>query len=330
MTDEKPGTMYHVSSICPAGDHKMACTWYVGSKDCAPDVAIYLSIFDETKSEWTRPQLLVDSDIASKELDSYVRKVGNSLIYRDGRGRLWLIYASIVVGGWGGSSLNYKISVDEGATWSKSEKLILSPIFNLAENVKNKGINLDDVSFIIPVYRELGRNYSMALHVDTSGREINYTITKISDSINAIQPVLLREDGDNIVALFRNSKRLKGSPILFARSSDLGKTWSNVQETNMANWNSGFDMIQMSDGAYLGIVNNGIRENLTIVTSRDGGRNWKPIKVLEKKKDCEYSYPSISRSSSGLYHVTYSYERKRIKHLVFNEQWLMQQEGRDH
>jgi predicted neuraminidase len=332
VNEARPGKICHVSSICPAGEGKVACTWYSGSKESGPDVAIYLSVFDEATSRWSVPRVIVDRDSCSKELKRYVRKVGNSLIYRDGRGRLWLFYSSVIFGGWSGSSLNYKLSTDNGQTWSRSRKLILSPFFNLAENVKNKGINLGGHSFVIPVYHEFAKRYSEIVRFETSDDSVKYEIGKMTCRDDAIQPSLLPDGQGKLVAFFRNMSSGDKKHVLTARSGDTGRTWSDLEETALPNPNSGLDMIGLQDGGYLGVINDSYhsRGNLTLVLSRDGGRTWRPIKVLEDRPGREFSYPSINRSSSGLYHVTYTYERKRIRHVVFNEAWIRKMEGQGH
>jgi len=137
---ETPGYISHVSSISPVGNNEMACAWYAGSIEGAADVAIYFSIFNEKTQSWRPPVKLVDRLQSSNESRRYVKKIGNPLLFSDNAGRLWLFYSSVAVGGWSGSSLNFKVSADNGNTWTKSSKMILSPFFNLTENVKNKGI----------------------------------------------------------------------------------------------------------------------------------------------------------------------------------------------
>src|SRR5208282_440105 len=124
VTEGIPGTICHVPSIAPLPDGSMACVWYQGLRECARDVAIYFSVFDETASAWTKPVVLLTPEQSSNELGRYVGKIANPLVFSDKKGRLWLIYASIVMGGWGGTSLNYKVSTDLGHSWSPSRKLI--------------------------------------------------------------------------------------------------------------------------------------------------------------------------------------------------------------
>ncbi len=326
INQKKPGTISHVSSITPVGHDKMVCTWYSGTREGAKDVAIYFSMFNEEEGSWTNPVVLVDRKGSSKELNQYIKKIGNAIIFSDKEGRLWLFYVSIAVGGWSGSSLNYKVSLDEGESWSKSRKLILSPFFNLTNNVKNKGILFDDGSFLLPVYHEFIKKFSQLLWIRPEGTTMTYQIRKITHEKKAIQPSLLPMGEKSLVAFFRNMASEEKSHILMARSNDSGQSWSELMNTSLPNPNSGFDMIKLRDGTYLGVINNSFynRSNLSLVVSHDSGKTWKFIKDLENSPAKTYAYPSISRSRRGLYHITYTYEERRIKHVVFNDAWIKQ------
>ena len=320
---ETPGYISHVSSISPA-DNKMACAWYAGSREGAGDVAIYFSLFNEETLTWGQPVKLVDRLQSSNELKRDVKKIGNPVLFSDSAGRLWLFYSSVTVGGWSGCSLNYKISTDGGSTWTNSSKMILSPFFNLTENVKNKGILFEDGSFVIPVYHEFINKFSQLVRLKPGKGHTNYEIWKITTNENAIQPSILPDEGGAMTAFFRNMGNKKENYILKTFSKDAGKTWSELIDTSLPNPNSGFDIIRLADGGYLAVINYSFhdRSNLTMLISEDKGKTWRKIKVLENTPGKEYSYPSINRSNSGLYHLTYTYERRRIKHIVFNEPWI--------
>ena len=140
----------------------------------------------------------------------------------------------------------------------------------------------------------------------------------------AIQPSILYDEGKSMKAFFRNMGDNRENYILNASSNDMGQTWSGISSTSLPNPNSGFDMIKLRDNMYLAAINYSFhgRSNLSMLLSQDKGRTWRTIKVLENTPGQEYSYPSISRSNSGLYHITYTYERRKIKHIVFNEAWV--------
>jgi predicted neuraminidase len=53
------------------------------------------------------------------------------------------------------------------------------------------------------------------------------------------------------------------------------------------------------------------------VAVSDDGRRWKAALVLENQKG-EYSYPAVIQTPDGLVHVTYTYHRRRVKHVVID------------
>jgi predicted neuraminidase len=44
---------------------------------------------------------------------------------------------------------------------------------------------------------------------------------------------------------------------------------------------------------------------------------WQAALVLEKEPG-EYSYPAIIQTADGLVHITYTWQRKKIRHAVVN------------
>jgi predicted neuraminidase len=221
------------------------------------------------------------------------------------------------------------MSQDGGRTWSDSHKLILSPFFNLTANVKNNGISLSQGAYLLPVYQEFLRKFSQVVLFHPGRAELSYEIRRMTHAGKALQPVLIPQNETNLWAFFRNAAGGK-SFILKNDSSDVGRTWSGVTTTSLPNPNSGFDMVRLPDGAILGVINHAFQErsDLTLVLSRDGGRHWKTLKVLENTPGKEYSYPFLLRSG-GVYHLTYTFERARIKHVVFNDAWLKSNKNYD-
>jgi predicted neuraminidase len=51
----------------------------------------------------------------------------------------------------------------------------------------------------------------------------------------------------------------------------------------------------------------------------DDGINWKPAVLLENDlNDTEYSYPAVIQSKDNRIHITYTWNRKLIKHVVID------------
>ena len=58
----------------------------------------------------------------------------------------------------------------------------------------------------------------------------------------------------------------------------------------------------------------GKRTPLNLAASKDG-TSWSAALVLESDPG-EYSYPAIIQTSDGLVHITYTWKRQKVKHVV--------------
>ena len=63
---------------------------------------------------------------------------------------------------------------------------------------------------------------------------------------------------------------------------------------------------------------------LNLAVSRDG-KTWKAAMVLENQPG-EFSYPAVIQTSDGLVHTTYTWKRRRVKHVVIDPEKLVLQE----
>jgi alpha-L-rhamnosidase len=86
--------------------------------------------------------------------------------------------------------------------------------------------------------------------------------------------------------------------------------------TDLPNPSSGIDGVTLADGRHVLIYNPTERGRSPLVAgvSRDG-RTWTKAATLEDQPG-EYSYPAVIQSSDGNVHVTYTWRRERIKHVV--------------
>ena len=105
-----------------------------------------------------------------------------------------------------------------------------------------------------------------------------------------------------------------------AFSQDNGETWSQISRTAFPNPNSGTDAITLSNGLHLLVYNptvkgkNG-RSKLSVALSKTG-ENWQEVLSLENEKKGEFSYPAVIESSDGKIHISYTHNRRNIKHVV--------------
>ncbi len=53
------------------------------------------------------------------------------------------------------------------------------------------------------------------------------------------------------------------------------------------------------------------------VAVSENGRDWSAALVLERSKG-EYSYPAVIQTDDGLVHITYTWQRRRVRHVVLD------------
>jgi predicted neuraminidase len=112
--------------------------------------------------------------------------------------------------------------------------------------------------------------------------------------------------------------RTRQSHLFQVASNDDGATWQPMALLDLPNPNSGIDAVTLRDGRHLIVYNHTTRGRspLNIAISNDG-RRWDAALVLESEPG-EYSYPAVIQGSDGLVHITYTWRRRRIKHVVID------------
>ena len=316
--DDKPTPECHASTIVETPDGFVAA-WFAGTKEKHPDVGIRVARFDGTK--WSE-SVEVANGIQSADQRF---PCWNPVLFQPKTGPLMLFYkVGPSPSQWWGMLMT---SGDHGKTWSKPRKLGEDPKLGeqnkqLAGPVKNKPIQLSDGAILCPSSTE---HVGWRVHFEVT-RDLGKTwevIGPINDAseFDAIQPSILTYPDGRMQVLCRSKQRV----ITTSWSADGGKTWSKITATELPNPNSGTDAVTLSDGRQLLVYNHTTRggsfpsgrQMLNVATSTDG-IVWQPILTLEKKDRSEFSYPAVIQASDGKVHITYTYNRESIKHVVLN------------
>jgi predicted neuraminidase len=318
----------HVASLCEISGGRLLATWYGGTREGARDVNIYTAMLHAGATNWSAPRAVVTRDTAQRELGRYVKKVGNALLFSDGGERVNLLYVSIAFGGWSGSALNLKSSADGGQTWGPSQRLHLSPFFNISELVKNQPAALDGGGWVVPIYHEFAGKFSELLWLSGSNGSLSYHKTRVNGGATGFQPALVPLGARRALLLARDNS--DAGQLWASRSEDGGDSWSALTSTGLPNPFSGLDALRLRDGRVLLAFNDtrDNRGNLRLAVSADDGDSWQRVNpLLEEEAGQEFSYPSLLQASNGLIHLVYTWKRKGIRHVSFNSAWLDTQIG---
>ena len=310
---DAPFAQCHASTLVETRKGELLAAWFGGTHEGNTDVKIWTST--NKNGKWSAPVAVADGNFGAKG----VFPLWNPVLFKTKEHKLILFYkAGPNPREWWGM---HKTSVDGGKSWSQAIRLpdeILGPI-------KNKPIQLADGTILSPSSTESVVNDHWKVHIERStdqGKSWTKIAVDPGTEFGVIQPSILSYSGGRLQILCRS----KQGNVIESWSDDQGLTWSKMQRTELLNPNSGTDAVSLKDGSQLIVYNplipgkewfNG-RFKLNIAQSVDG-KNWKDILVLEDGTKEEYSYPAIIQSSDGKVHISYTFDRKNIKYLVFDK-----------
>jgi predicted neuraminidase len=138
------------------------------------------------------------------------------------------------------------------------------------------------------------------------------------EKVHAIQPTILQHADGRLQILCRS----RAGKILQAWSEDAGKSWSEFSATDLPNPNSGIDAVTLKDGRHVLVYNHTPkgRSPLNIALLKDG-KTWTAAVTLEDTPG-EFSYPAVVQTADGRVHITYTWKRTRVKHVVLDPSQL--------
>jgi predicted neuraminidase len=299
----------HASTIVEMQGGVLCAAWFGGTNEGHPDVGIWFSRREE--EGWTPPVEIADgAESDGPGALTARRPCWNPVLFHPRDGPLLLFY-KIGPGPrtWRGMM---KTSRDGGKTWSAARRLhegIIGPVKNkpvqLADGTILSGSSTEDAGWRVHMERstDQGRTWSRTQALNDGA------------SIGAIQPSLLVHPGGVLQALGRSRQ----GRIWTSWSPDAGRTWSPLSLTDLPNPNSGTDAVTLKDGRHILVYNPAEKGRTPLVAALSGdGRTWTTIASLENEEG-EFSYPAVIQTGDGRIHVTYTWKRISIKHVVLDQ-----------
>jgi predicted neuraminidase len=306
--ESAPFASAHASTIVETREGPVAA-WFGGTREGANDVGIWMS--RRVGGKWTSPVEVA----TGLQPDGSRFPTWNPVLFELRKGELALFYK---VGpnprAWWGM---VRTSADDGRTWSDARRLpdgILGP-------VKNKPVRLPDGTIISPSSTETPQTPSTwRVHFERSRDSgATWSVSRPPERadgtpIDAIQPSILTHADGRLQALGRT----RSGRLFETWSADRGQTWTPVTLIDLPNPSAGTDAVTLKDGRHFLVYNHTAkgRTPLNVAITRDG-QKWEAAHVLESEPG-EYSYPAIIQTADGLVHITYTWRRQRVKHVVID------------
>jgi predicted neuraminidase len=310
--ESAPFPSCHASTIAETKSGLVAA-WFGGTAERNPDVCIYVSRMENRR--WTPPMKVADGvGFGTNRLPTW-----NPVLFQPKNGPLLLFYkVGPAPAAWWGMM---ETSLDDGKTWSPPQRLpegILGPI-------KNKPVQLPNGDILCGSSTEGDGGWRVHFERTTDfGKTWTATApVNVGKDIGAIQPSILVHPKGRLQSIGRT----RNDKLFQVWSEDGGLTWGKMTLLDMPNPNSGTDAVTLRDGRQLLVYNHNTRDGsnnkgrspLNVAVSNDG-ENWSAALVLEDDLNAPngFAYPAVIQTSDGLVHITYTWERKRIKHVVID------------
>lgn len=303
VVDPMPTPSCHASTIVET-DNGVVAAWFGGTREGDKDVGIWLA--RQGKGAW-----LPAAEVATGvQADGARHPCWNPVLFQPKTGPLLLFYkVGPTPRDWWGE---LKTSTDGGVVWSAARRLpegILGPI-------KNKPVQLSNGDILAPTSSE---HAGWRVHFErSSDTGLTWCATpSVNDGIavGAIQPSILFHADGSLQAVGRTRQKR----VFSVRSADNGKTWGALTLLELPNPNSGTDAVTLRDGRQL-LVYNPVpsgRSPLAVALSADG-QTWKNVLTLEDEPKKEFSYPAVIQTKDGKVHITYTWKRLKVRHVVLD------------
>jgi len=312
-----------VPAIGTSADGKQIfVAWYSGGSAPGPGNYVTLSVSQDDGKTWLNDQLAIYPKSAEY-------RFFDPAFWRNKDGQVYLFYGSVkdslIWDGFGGVN-GLEIAWDgTKVTHGESKRMMDGVMSNKPLHLASQDLALFPVYVDKPLasdssgkaFPENGAFIQVLDHSKSNdlGAVTSYSRIQIADSIrihDEPQLVELSDKGDLMVMV----RTTKG--IYFSKSSDYGKTWTPVEPFTASGptTSSRFYLGKLASGNLLLISNSSTtRNNMTAFISKDGGKTWPHMLLLDARENV--SYPDADQTPDGNIHVVFDRERTTAKDILY-------------
>lgn len=227
----------HASNLHQLDNGDLLCVWFSGSREGRPDISIVCSRLKKGKQKWSTPVVLSNDAGRSEQ---------NPVLFKNTNGELWLIYTAQHNVHQESSVVRYRVSSDQGYTWSEIKTLF----DKLGTFVRNPPVILENHVLVLPAYYSLksskgflGNDFSVVkisiIHGKTWGEY------EVRNSEGLVHMSIVPGANGGLIGFFRSRK---SDYIYRSISTDGGKNWTTPKPTELMNNNASIQAVKLKNG----------------------------------------------------------------------------------
>nr|MDO8086838.1 sialidase family protein [Candidatus Sigynarchaeum springense]MDO8118122.1 sialidase family protein [Candidatus Sigynarchaeota archaeon] len=307
----------HAAAIVETADGSLVASWFCGTWEKELDCAVVYRKKAPGAKGWGEVKVLHKTP---------GRFEGNSCYLVDKTGKLWAFF-NTATKGWTLNWIRYKISSDNGDTWS--EPRWFRKIYGWL--IRDRPIILKNGEYLIPTYSEVA-GYRSFVNISSDGGQTWKKHGRVGP--HCLQPNVVQLRDESLLMYCRTDTLKR---IYQSRSTDNGRHWSKIEPTRFKNPNAGISLLALKSGNLMVSWNESETERcpLNVALSEDEGKTWPYVKSLEtdsnyalslsgtaSRKSGEFSYPYSIEAKDSTIHLVHTVGRRQIKHWHFDEEWI--------
>lgn len=256
MTLPESGIQSHASNLLMLANGDVLCTWFSGTQEGMGDISVFLSRL--ANGQWSTPKKMSDNPGRSDQ---------NPMFFAAPNGDLWLLFTTQDGGNQDTAIIKYRISQDNGFTWSKE-----APLFDSDDMVglfiRQEMLVTPAGEWVLPIFHCVIKNdgkpwdgsydYSAVLVTKDEGKSWEEFV--VPDSLGCVHMNIAQLHNGKYVAFYRS----RWADNIYRSESDDAKHWSAPVKTSLPNNNSSIQFTVLKDGNLVIAFNDASAKDATV------------------------------------------------------------------
>lgn len=235
------GIQSHASNLLMLKNGDVLCTWFSGTEEGKADITIFLSRMKKGQNEWSKPQAMSNNPGRSDQ---------NPVLFLAPNQDIWLLYTSQKGGNQDTAVVQYRISHDQGQTWTKQTELFPG---ETGLFIRHPLVVTDKGEWLLPLYHCVIKNngkpwdgsydYSCVRVSTDEGK--TWAEHEIPNSEGCVQMSIVKlTNSEGYVGLFRS----RWADHIYRSFSKDGINWTAPKPIDLPNNNSSIQAALLPDG----------------------------------------------------------------------------------